>query len=378
MIMISSQFHKFCRVVMAAALLASSALVVPSPTYASKLRIKDITHIKGVRSNQLVGFGLVVGLSRTGDQSISTQSTSYNLIQNFGGRLNNQNDVRAVNAATVMVTAIVPPFAKSGDTLDVTVSSMADAKSLEGGVLVSTQLQAPSGEIVATAQGPISVGGVSVSASGSSKRTAITTSGRVPNGAILERDIATDLGDDTGFDLVLNRSDYTLAGRIADLVSQKLSPASAVDGGTVRISWPEKYQYNRVAFLSLIENLDVDSTQEVAKVIVNERTGTIVIGNGVHLLPAAVAHGGITVTVNTTNAVSQPGALATSGQSIGVTNSQIDIKEQTGSLIELKANATLNDLVTALNNIGVTPSDLISILQALKAAGSLEATLEII
>lgn len=346
--------------------------------HAASLRIKDIAHIKGVRNNQLVGYGLVVGLSKTGDKSRSTQNSTANLVTNFNVRLNSYNDIRPTNTAAVMVTALVPPFAKEGDPLDVLVSSMADASSLEGGVLISTELRGPNGEVVALAQGPLSTGGTSVDASGSSKRTAITTSARIPNGAIMEREIHTEIGDESGMDLVLNRTDFTLANRVAEAITRSLSPARAIDGSTIRVLFPDQYIDNRVAFLSKVENVEVSATEEIAKVVVNERTGTIVIGNNVKLLPAAVAHGGITVSVSTTNGVSQPNSLTTGAQTVGVSNSQISIDKAQGSLVKLGPNATLQDLVSALNALGVTPSDLISVLQALKAAGSLEATLEII
>lgn len=345
---------------------------------AATLRLKDIAHVKGVRNNQLVGYGLVVGLSKTGDKSRSTQTSTADLINNFNGRLNNSNDIRSTNTAAVIITAIVPPFAKAGDPLDVMVSSMADASSLEGGVLVNTELRAPNGEIVALAQGPLSTGGTSVDASGSSKRTAITTSARIPGGAIMEREIHTEIGDDYGLDLVLNRTDFTLASRVAESITKSVAPARALDGGTVRVLFPDQYIDNRVAFLSKVENVTVNTTEEIAKVVINERTGTIVIGSHVKLLPAAVAHGGITVSVSTENSVSQPNSLTNGGQSIGVSNSKISIDKAPGSLVKLGANASLQDLVAALNTLGVTPSDLISVLQALKAAGSLEATLEII
>lgn len=362
---------------LALVLLVTMACLVPASSTAAKLRIKDITHIKGVRINQLVGYGLVVGLGRTGDQSRSTLNAEFNLIQNMGGRLN-QNDIRSTNTAAVVVTAIVPPFAKEGDRLDVVVSSMADAKSLEGGTLVATQLIAPNGEVVAVAQGPVSVGGTSVDAGGSSKRTSVTTAGRVPQGAVMEREIFTEIGDDFGLDLVLDRTDFTMANRVAQAITTTLAPAQAVDGSTIRVHLPEKYLDDKIRFISIMENLEVNSIDEIAKVVVNERTGTIVIGNGVRLLPAAVAHGGITVTVKTTNEISQPGAFSQTGETMGVTNSEVEIVEEPGSLVELNGGATLSDLVAALNAMGVSPIDLISILQALKAAGSLEATLEII
>jgi len=341
------------------------------------LRIKDIAHIKGVRNNQLVGYGLVVGLNKTGDKSRSTQTTAASLISNFNGRLNNDNDLRSTNTASVIVTALVPPFAKEGDPLDVTASSLADASSLEGGVLVSTELRAPNGEIVALAQGPLSTGGKSVDANGSSKRTAITTTARIPGGDIMEREIRTDIGDQTSMDLILDRTDFTLANRVAEVVTANAGQARAVDGSTIKVLIPDQYLDNRVAFLSKVENLEVFATQEIAKVVINERTGTIVIGDHVKLLPAAVAHGGITVSVSTTNDVSQPGAFS-NGQTTGVSNSKISIEKGKGSLVRLGGNATLKDLVTALNALGVSPSDLISVLQALKAAGSLQAVLEII
>lgn len=344
---------------------------------AATVRLRDITRVKEVRYNQLVGYGLVVGLNETGDNTRATQMAQMNLINHMGGRLQNINDIRGKNAAQVIVTAMVPPFAKPGDRIDVLVSSLGNAKSLEGGVLITTQLTAPNGEVVAVAQGPISTGGVSVAAAGSSKRTAITTSARVPQGAIVEREIQTDIGDSTGLDLILNRTDFTLASKVATVINSKLAPAQAVDASTIRVNYPASFAMDRVGFVAKLENLVVDVEGRNAKVVVNERTGTIVIGSDVRLLPAAVAHGGITVSVQATNSVSQPNALAT-GQTQTATNANIDIQEQPGSLVQLGPSATLNDLVVALNAIGVSPNDLISVLQALKAAGSLEAELEII
>lgn len=358
-------------------LLCFSILPVP-PSQAVTVRLKDITHIKGVRENQLVGYGMVVGLLKTGDKSRSTQTAQRNMLLNFGSVVDNPTDIKNENSAAVIITATVPAFAKVGDKIDVLVSSLADAKSLEGGVLVQTQLLAPNGEVVALAQGPVSTGGVSIQASGSSKRTAITTSGRIPNGAIIERDIQTPIGDESGLELVLNQADFTLASNVADVVSKRVAPAMALDGGTIRVEIPPSFTVNRIPFISALENLEVDTPMDLAKVVINERTGTVVIGNRVRLRPAAVAHGGITVSIQTTNAVSQPTALSATGNTLGVSNAEINIEKHAGSLIQLTPNSTLQDLVSALNAIGVTPSDLISILQALKSAGSLEATLEII
>lgn len=344
---------------------------------ASVLRLKDITHVKGVRNNQLVGYGIVVGLPGTGDNSRSTQITNQMLLQNMGTVIQQSNYIQKGSAAAVMVTALVPPFAKNGDTIDLTVSTLADAKSLEGGVLIQTQLRAPNGEIVAVGQGPLSVGGVSKESNGSSTRTSITTTGRVPNGGIVERDICTQIGDVDSLTLSLDKADYTMASRIASKINQEVSSARALDGSNIKINIPSKFLEDRVTFLSIIENMTIDSAKEKAKVVVNERTGTVVIGSEVKLMPAAVAHGSITVTVQTNNMLSQPEMLS-EGKTAAISNSTVSVNKQAGSLISMPANSTLNDLVRALNAIGVTPIDLISIMQALKEAGSLQAEIQII
>lgn len=358
-------------------IIAMTLVGLPQRSESANVRIKDIAHVKGVRDNQLVGYGIVVGLKATGDNSRATQITNKLMLQNLGTVIEQSNYIQKGSSAAVMVTATVPPFAKNGDRIDVTVSTMADAKSLEGGVLILTPLRAVNGEIIATAQGPLSVGGSSADAGGSSKRTAITTTGRVPGGAIVERDILTQIGDEDSITISLDRTDYTLVARIAQTISQTVSPAKAVDGSSVKIIVPASFQEDRIGFLSIIENLNVNVTKERARVVVNERTGTIVIGSEVKLLAAAVAHGNITVTVSTVNEISQPAPFS-GGSSLGFSNSNIDITKQSGSLIKINENSTLNDLVRALNAIGVTPIDLISILQALKEAGSLQAEIQII
>ena len=343
---------------------------------AANVKIGDITHVKGVRNNQIVGYGLVVGLPGTGDNSRSTQLTNKMLLMNLGTVIEQENYIQKGSSAAVIVTATVPPFAKNVDQIDVTVSTLADAKSLEGGVLVQTILKAPNGESIAVAQGPISVGGVNASASGSMTRTAITSTGRIPGGAIMERDIDTEIGDETSVTLSLDHSDYTMVSRIAQRINA-VAPAKAIDGSSVRVTIPSKFQNDRVTFLSVLENLEVTPTTERAKVVINERTGTVVIGSQVKLLPAAVAHGNITVSVSTTNEVSQPNPFA-QGQTVGFDNAEIDVDKGSGSLIKMNANSNLNDLVNALNSIGVAPIDIISILQALKNAGSLQADLQVI
>jgi len=346
---------------------------------AATVRIKDIAHVSGIRDNQVVGYGIVTGLASTGDNSRSTQITNQNLLNSLGTTIANFNDIKKGNSAAVIVTATIPPFAKNGDRVDVTVSSMADAKSLEGGVLIQTQLTAPNGEVVAVAQGPISVGGTDQSAGGSKVRTSITTSGRIPDGAIIERDINTSIGDENGIKLVLNKGDYTMVSRVTQAINTNIAPARAVDGNSVQVTIPVNFQNDRVGFLSMIENLVVTINDNPAKVVVNERTGTVVIGNEVKLLPAAIAHGNLTVSISTNYNVSQPNPFAPVGAETVVTQtSKIDVTKESGKIIELPANSNLSQLVRALNSIGVTPFDLISILQALKAAGSLQATIEII
>ena len=366
------------RKVLLATIMMGCILINYAPAcLATRVRVKDIAHINGVRDNQVLGYGIVVGLQGTGDNSRSTQRTNRALLTNLGTIVENDNDIKKGNSAAVIVTANIPPFAKDGDRIDVVVSSLADAKSLEGGVLVQTQLLAPNGEIVAIAQGPVSTGGVSVSANGSSAKTSITTTGRIPSGAIMERSISTDIGDDYGVSLILNRSDFTMAARVAQVVNENLAPAKAIDGSTIRIAFTDTFSEDRVGFVAALENLTVETSDSIAKVVINERTGTIVIGNDVKLLPSAVAHGNITVTVSTQNAISQPDPFS-GGVTAGVSNSQISINKTPGRLVELPANSNLRDLVSALNAIGVTPFDLISILQALKESGSLKANLEII
>lgn len=357
-------------------LILLTAVIMPLQAHAAKVKIGDITHVKGVRNNQIIGYGLVVGLPGTGDNSRSTQLTNKMLLMNLGTVIEQENYIQKGSAAAVIVTASVPPFAKNGDEIDVTVSTLADAKSLEGGVLVQTILKAPNGEAVAVAQGPVSVGGVNARSNGSMRRTAITTTGRIPGGAIMERDIDTEIGDDTSITLSLDHSDYTMISRIAQRINS-VAPAKAIDGSSVKVTIPSAFQNDRITFLSILENLEVSPTAERAKVIVNERTGTVVIGSQVKLLPAAVAHGNVTVTVATQNDVSQPNSFA-QGATVGFSNSTIGVDKGEGSVVKMDGNSNLNDLVNALNSIGVAPIDIISILQALKKAGSLQADLQII
>ena len=370
----SNTMNKFFKVITIIILLAG---MITSDAMSTMVRIKDIAHVKGVRNNQLVGYGVVVGLPGTGDNSRSTQITNQMLLQNLGTVIEQSNYIQKGSSAAVLVTATVPPFAKNGDQIDLTVSTMADAKSLEGGVLVQTQLRAPNGEIVAIGQGPVSVGGISKDSNGSSARTAITTTGRIPRGGIVERDINTTIGDENTLTLLLDKSDYTMATRVANTISRNVTAAKAVDGSSICVSIPAKFNNYRIAFLSILENKSVDAAKDKARVVVNERTGTVVIGSEVKLLPAAVAHGNITVTVQTTNQVSQPEPFS-GGTTTAFANSAVSVNKGSGSLVTMPANSTLNDLVRALNAIGVAPIDLISIMQALREAGSLQAEIQVI
>lgn len=351
--------------------------MLPAQAFNTTVRLEDIAHVKGVRENQVVGYGIVVGLPGTGDNSRATQITNKMLLMNLGTVIEQENYIQKGSTAAVIVTASIPPFAKNGDKIDVTVSTMADAKSLEGGVLIQTILKAPNGEAIAVAQGPISVCGVNAKSGGSSTRTTITSSGRIPGGGIMERDMNTDIGDEDSITLSIDSSDYTLITRIAQTITSLIAPAKAIDGCSVQVTIPDQFRNDRVGFLSILENLEVKPTVEKAKVVINERTGTVVIGAEVKLMPAAVAHGNLTVTVSTTNEVSQPNAFA-QGSTVGFSNSQVTVNKTPGSIISMPANSNLNDLVKALNSIGVTPIDLISILQALKKSGSLQAELIII
>jgi len=363
--------------ILSTAIIIAMTSFIPVEAIQQTVRIMDIVHISGVRENQVVGYGIVAGLPGTGDNSRSTQITNKMLLRNLGTVIEQENYIQKGCAAAVLVTATIPPFAKNGDKVDCTVSTIADGKSLEGGVLIQTILRAPNGEAVAVAQGPVSVGGINKMAGGSSARTAITTTGRIPGGAIIERDIATDIGDENSITLSLDKSDYTMVSRIARTITNNVAPATAIDGSSVKVMIPAKFLNDRITFLSILENLEVAPTLERAKVVVNERTGTVVIGSDVKLLPAAVAHGNITVTVSTDRNVSQPNPFS-QGATLGFEESDIEINKTPASLINMPANSNLNDLVRALNSIGVAPVDLISILQALKKSGSLQADLIII
>ncbi len=346
---------------------------------ANAARIKDVAQVAGVRSNQLVGYGLVTGLPGTGESTPFTDQSFNAMLQNFGIQLPPGTKPKTKNVAAVIVTADLPAFSKQGQTVDITVSSVGSAKSLRGGTLMQTFLKGLDGQVYAVAQGNLVVSGFSASGADGSKVVGNNpTVGMISGGAIVEREIPTPFGRGDFITFNLLESDFTTAQNMADAVNNFLGPqmASAVDAASVRVRAPRDIS-QRVAFLSAIENLEFNTADGSAKIIVNSRTGTIVVGQHVRLKPAAVTHGGMTVAIKENLNVSQPNAFS-GGQTVVVPNSQIDVEEKQGKMFKLEPGVTLDELVRAVNEVGAAPSDLMAILQALKQAGALEGQLIII
>jgi len=344
-------------------------------------RLKDLAGVQGVRQNQLLGYGLVVGLDGSGDQTTQTPFTVQSIIsmlQQLGVSLPVGTSLQLKNVAAVMVTASLQPFAQPGQTLDVTVSSMGNAKSLRGGTLLMTPLKGADNQIYAMAQGNVLVGGVGASANGSKAQINHLGVGRISGGATVERAVPNSIAQGNSIQLELNTSDFSTATRVVDVINRRFGSdtASALDGRVIQVKAPTSSD-QRVAFLGILENLDVTPAQTIAKVILNARTGSVVMNQAVTLDTCAVAHGNLSVVVNTDNAVSQPNALA-GGQTAATANSNITITKDAGQLQILKAGTSLADVVKALNSIGATPQDLLAILQAMKASGALRADLEVI
>jgi len=349
--------------------------------YAHADRIKDLASIQGVRNNQLVGYGLVVGLDGTGDQTTQTPFTVQSvtsMLQGLGVNLPPGTNLQLKNVAAVMLTATLPPFAKNGQELDVTVSSMGNAKSLRGGTLLLSPLKGADGQVYAMAQGNVLVGGVGASSGGSSVQVNHLSVGRVPAGATVERVVVTDVGQGEFVHLELRDTDFTTATRMVDVVNRNFgaNTAIALDGRMVRVNAPLDAN-QRIAFISRLENLSVNPGEDIARIILNERTGSIVMNKEVRLDTVAVAHGNLSVVITSQPLVSQPNALS-QGQTVTSDQAQIDIKEKKGEVVMLKAGVTLGEVVKALNAVGASPQDLLSILQAMKTAGALKAELEII
>ena len=352
------------------------------PLTAAADRIKDIASIQGVRDNQLIGYGLVVGLDGSGDQTTQTPFTVQSIISmlsQMGVNLpqSSTSSLQLKNVAAVVVTATLPPFSKPGQTIDVTASSIGNAKSLRGGTLLMTPLKAVDGQVYAVAQGNVLVGGVGASSGGASVQVNHLSVGRLPAGATVERAVPTLLGQGEFIHLELKATDFTTAARITEAINGLVAPdlATAMDGRVIQVRAPAGSE--RVAFISRIENLEINPAQGIAKVIINARTGSVVMNQAVALNTCAISHGNLTVVINTTSEVSQPNALS-QGQTVQTDKTSIEVKADKGGVVQLPRGVSLSEVVKALNSIGATPQDLLAILQAMKSSGALHAELEII
>ncbi|MCW5635056.1 MAG: flagellar basal body P-ring protein FlgI [Rubrivivax sp.] len=349
-------------------------------------RIKEVAAVQGVRSNQLVGYGLVVGLDGTGDQTTQTPFTTQSLqamLQQLGITVPPGTSMQLRNVAAVLVTAQLPPFARPGQTIDINVSSVGNAKSLRGGTLVATPLKGADGQVYALAQGNLIVGGAGAAAGGSKVQINHLSAGRVPEGATVERAVPTPLLEGDTLTLGLSASDFATARAVADAINaaKGAGTASALDGRTVRVkappAGPGSDPGERVAFLADIENLPITLARPAARIVLNARTGSIVMNEAVTLSACAVAHGNLQVTITSTPVVSQPAPFS-GGQTVARERADIAVTQQPGSIIQMAAGAKLTDVVKALSALGATPLDLLAILQAMKTAGALNADIEVI
>jgi len=357
-------------------LLLLSVTLLAQPVWAQ--RVKDIARIDGVRSNQLIGYGIVVGLDGTGDSSLDVTNQS---IASMLGQLGLHQDARQIkskNVAAVMLTAVLPPFARPGQPLDVTVSSVGNAKSLRGGTLLMSPLKGADGQVYAVAQGNLLVGGAGAAGGGASAQINHLAAGRIPSGATVERGVSTPMGQGDFVHLELKQSDFTTAARLMQAVDNEFGQGAAIalNARTIRVKAPGD-PGQRVMFLSRLENLRLDVGTPTPRVIINARTGSIVMNQLVTIEQSAIAHGNLSVIVKSEPLVSQPGALA-GGQTVVTERVDVQVKNEQGELVVLPASASLNDVVKALNAVGATPQDLLAILQAMKASGALRAELEVI
>lgn len=364
-----------------AGLAVACLLALSGPAHAA--RIKEVASIEGVRSNQLTGFGLVVGLDGTGDQTTQMPYTTQglsNYMRQLGLTLAPAQlaQLQMKNVAAVLVTAQLPAFARPGQTLDINVSSLGNAKSLKGGTLIGTPLKGADGEVYAFAQGNLIVAGAGAAAGGSKVTVNHLSVGRIPEGAQVERAVATSLQEGSTISLSLSASDFQTARKVAQAVNRKFGDgvAQALDGRTVQVKAPTDPN-DRVSFIAEMEELPVESSIGAAKVIINSRTGSIVLNQAVTLGPCAIAHGNLSISISSTPIVSQPNPLS-GGQTVVTEKAAIDIKQEPGKLIQLPAATQLSEVVRALNALGATPQDLLAILQAIKSAGALNAELEVI
>ncbi|MEQ1804937.1 MAG: flagellar basal body P-ring protein FlgI [Burkholderiaceae bacterium] len=372
--------EKLLRLLIALAWFAALAALWWPPA-AHSARLKELASVQGVRSNALSGYGLVVGLDGTGDQTTSAPFTTQSLnalLQQMGVTVPPGTSMQIKNVAAVMVTAQLPAFAQPGQVIDVNVSSLANAKSLRGGMLIATPLKGADGQIYAMAQGSLIVGGAGAAAGGSKVQINHLSAGRIPDGATVERSVPTPLHQNEYMQLDLNSNDFNTAREVARAINKSMGQglAQAVDGRVVRVRMPSTPDA-RVAFMADIENLDIERAAPAARIVVNARTGSVVMNGAVTLSACAVAHGSLSVTINSTPVVSQPGPLS-AGQTVVREKADISIKQEPGTLIQLPAGTKLAEVVKALNSLGATPQDLLAILQAMKSAGALNAELEVI
>lgn len=346
---------------------------------AMDVRLKDIAAFAGVRDNQLFGYGVVVGLEGTGDttQNKFTFQTIANYFEKMGTTIK-PTDFQMRNTAAVALTAVLPPFPRAGGKIDVTVSSIGSAKSIQGGVLIAAPLLGPDGQIYAIAQGPVSIGGFNATQGGTGTSKNHSTVGRIPNGALVEREIPFDFNSQSNLTLVLNQDDFTTTSRVVETINRALGGeiATASDSRTIQIQIPESQRQRKVQLVSTLENLVVTPDSR-ARIVINERTGTIVFGDNVRVGRIALAHGGITVTVRSDQLVSQPAPLS-GGQTVTVPQNAVEVKEAEARFAMIDGGATIGDLVKVLNSLGVTPRDIIAILQTAQSAGAISASLEVI
>ncbi len=362
------------------ALCTTLATMIAAPM-AQAERLKDMASIAGVRQNQLSGYGLVVGLDGTGDQTSQTPFTVQSIIamlQQKGVNLPPTGQLQLKNVAAVMVTTSLPAFAQPGQTIDITVSSIGNAKSLRGGTLLMTPLHGADGQVYAMAQGNVLVGGVGASAGGAQVQVNHLSVGKISAGATVERAVPSNLGENNQIRLELNNTDFATASRVVAAVNDQFGAgtATALDGRVIRVRTPASSDA-RVSFIGLLENIDVKPAAAAAKVILNARTGSVVMNQAVTLDTCAISHGNLSVTIGADQNVSQP-APGSRGQTVVTTTPTVEVKKDPGKVLLVKGGASLAEVVKAMNSIGATPQDLLAILQALKAAGSLRAELEII
>ncbi len=370
-LIIKSMLAKFVLILVILALFISHAHAV---------RIKDIIDIEGVRKNQLVGYGLVVGLNGTGDGNKSefTIQSMSSMLEKMGITVSTE-DIKVDNVAAVIVTAALPPFARVGSSIDVLVSSIGDADNLQGGTLLFTPLKAANGKVYAVAQGPVSTGGFSIEGAGDKVQKNFPTVGRVVGGAMIEREVISNFNQKRTLSLVLRNPDFTTASRVAEAINAALYEqiAKAPDAGAVQVRISEKYSENIAGLVVLIEGLEVTPDNTTSKIVINERTGTVVMGNNVRISTIAIAHGNLSIYIKESKDVSQPLPFS-QGETVVTPETEISVEEEKNKLFLVESGVTIGEVVRALNALGVSPRDLIAIFQAIKVAGALQAELEII